>query len=290
VLYYCDVPPREPALPTLWARTGEDLLWTGGGRHEIRRDETYFHDASTRADRPHYVLQLTLSGEGFYEREGVRAVLGKGTAFFDRIPGDFRYGFLPGARAAYEQVFVSFSGAACERLCQSIQAELGRVLAFGPKSPVESMMLAFAHQHEAGLLRDRYLVSGSLYQLLMTLISTLKLRQLATSPLLSRAIAMVDERSHDPSLDVQTVAARLSCSREHLTRQFRETTGVSAGEYIAQHRLGRGAVLLRTTSDKLEAIARHSGFASASYFCRAFKKRYGITPGELRQTPWLAAP
>jgi AraC-like DNA-binding protein len=278
----------ETNLPTLWARTGEDLLWTGGSHHEVHADERYFFDSTKRADRPHYVLQLTLSGEGFYEREGNRSVLGPGTALLDRIPGDFRYGFLPGARAPYEHVFSIFSGATAERLCKSIHDELGHVLVLGPGSPVESMMLALAHQHEAGLLRDRYLVSGSLYQLVMTVISTAKLHQLATSPLLHRAIAIVHERSRDSGFGVQSLAGILSCSREHLTRQFRETTGVSAGEYIAQHRLGRSATLLRQTEDKLESIAQASGFGSATYFCRAFRRRYGITPAAFRRTPWLA--
>jgi len=175
-----------------------------------------------------------------------------------------------------------------ERLCRSIHDELGHVLVLGRGSQVESMLLALAHQHEAGLLRDRYLTSGSLYQLLMTVISTVKLHQLATSPLIHRAIAIVHERSRDRGFDVQSLARKLSCSREHLTRQFRETTGVSAGEYIAQHRLGRSATLLRQTADNLESIARASGFGSANYFCRAFRKRYGLTPDAFRRTPWLA--
>jgi AraC-like DNA-binding protein len=279
---------RKAVQPTLWARTGEDLLWTGGSHHEVRPDERYLFDSSKRADRPHYVLQLTISGEGFYERDGNRSVLGPGMAFLDRIPGEFRYGFLPGARAPYEYVFAIFSGAMAERLCKSIHDELGHVLVLGPGSQIEMMLLALVHQHEAGHLRDRYLVSGNLYQLLMTLISTVKLHQLATSPLLYRAIAIVEEGSYNPGFGVQLLARRLSCSREHLTRQFRETTGVSAGEYIAQHRLGRSAVLLRQTEDKLESIARASGFGSASYFCRAFRKRYGITPDAFRRTPWLA--
>ncbi len=275
-------------MPTLWAHTGEELLWSGGSHLEQRDDERYFFDSKRRTDRPHYVLQLTLSGEGVYERDGARSVLGPGAAFLDRIPGDFRYGFRPGARSPYEYVFAIFMGSVAERLCKSINDELGHVLVFGPGSPVEAMLRALAHQHQAGLLRDRYLVSGSLYQLLMTAISTAKLHQLATSPLLSRAIAIVHERSRDPGFDVQSLAQRLKCSREYLTRQFRERTGVSAGEYIAQHRLRHAANLLRQSDHKLEIIARGSGFGSASYFCRVFRQRYGMTPDAFRRTPWLA--
>jgi AraC family transcriptional regulator, arabinose operon regulatory protein len=279
--------PSKTSL-SLWTRTGEDLLWTGGCYRDAVSNEPYVWDSSVRGDRPHYVLQLTLSGEGFYERGGVTRVLGPGAALLDRIPGDFRYGFLPRAAAPYEFVFVTFSGPTAERICAGITEELGHVLELGRGSAAESMMLTLAHQFKEGHLHDRYLVSGGLYQLLMTVVSTVKMRGLATSPLLSRAIAAVDEGSCDSRFDVQSLARALACSREHLTRQFRGATGVSAAEYIAQHRLRRSAALLRRSDDKLDSIARASGFGSASHFCRAFRKRYGVTPGTFRRTPWLA--
>jgi len=274
------------AVTTLWVRTSEDLFWIGGAGHETR-DASYFFDSRTRTDRPHYVLQLTLAGEGYYERNRIRTLLKPGMAFLDMIPGDFRYGSPPGARLAYEQVFVSFTGPACEAICRRITDEFGHILTLGRKSSVETMMLALAHQHASGTLRDRYIISGNLYQLLMTVISTLKSSQLATSPLLHQAIGLVHDHWHEHAFNVQKVAHRLSCSREHLTRQFREATGVSAGDYITQHRLGMSASLLRQTDHKLEVIAHQCGFASANYFCRAFRKRYGITPAQFRRTPWL---
>jgi two-component system response regulator YesN len=130
-------------------------------------------------------------------------------------------------------------------------------------------------------------VSGQLYQLLMAVFSAMKATQLRTSPLLGNAVEMIDRRSVDHRFNVMTLARELDCSREHITRQFRDATGVSAGDYITQHRLGMAARLLRHSDVKLTVVAGQSGFASANYLCRAFRKRYGITPAQFRRTPWV---
>lgn len=271
----------------LWPRTDEPLLWLGGAGHEVRRDASYFHDASRRPDRPHYVLQLTLGGEGFYERKGQRRLLPAGMAFLDMIPGEFTYGYPPEARAPYEQVYVGLTGRTAEMMCRRIVSEFGNVLNFGRDPAISSMMLSVAHQHNAGTLRDRYLVSGRLYQLLMAALSALKTSQLATSDVVSEAMGLVEREARDSRLNVVRLARMLSCSREHLTRQFRQSTGVSPGDYINQHRLGAVARMLRSSDHKLDVIAGECGFSSANYLCRAFRKRYGVTPAQFRRTPWV---
>jgi AraC-like DNA-binding protein len=280
---------RSATSSSLWARTREPLLWLAGCGHERRHDPSYWWDCRKRHDRPHIVLQLTLRGAGFYERNGVRHLLPAGTAFLDRIPGDFRYGYPPGFTDVYEQVFVCATGPEAERLARSIIRESGPVLPLGMSSPLPAMMLSLAHQYSAGALHDRYQVSGMLYQLFMAVQSALKTGQMQRSQVVNQAIRLIEDCSQDHRFTVQHLAVVLDCSREHLSRRFHDATGVSVGEYLIQHRLEHAATLLRKEEIKLEAIAQRSGFASANYLCRAFRKRYGITPAQFRRTPWLVA-
>ena len=272
---------------SLWVKTDEPLLWLGGAGHETWLDPSYLWDCQRRKDRPHYVLQLTLSGACFHERGGNRTLISQGKAFLDSIPGDFVYGYPPERKDPYEQVYVTMTGPIADGMCRQLIDEFGHVLSFGRESPIETMMLSIAHQHAAGTMKDRYQISGRLYQLLMAVMSTRKAAQVTTSSLLGNAISMVDRHSSDHQFNVSGLAKALDCSREHVTRQFRQATGVSAGDYITQHRLGTAARLLRQGNRKLAVIAEQSGFASANYLCRAFRKRYGVTPSQFRRTPWL---
>lgn len=273
-----------------WVRTGEPLLWFGGGGHEVRTSADYFFDAVRRPDRPHACLQLTLAGSGFYENHRGRFSLPVGTAWFDVIPGPFRYGYSPQAREPYELVHVSFTGPPAMRWHRRIVDAFGSVLSFGPGNAVAPLMLAITRAHAAGTLRDRYLASAQLYQLLMTLFSALSQNRLATAPRLARAISLIDQRATDISFNVQTLAEQLSCSREHLARLFRAGMGVGPLDYLTQHRLRLVARELRQSDDKLERIARRCGFSGANYLCRTFRKHTRISPAEFRARPWMTLP
>ena len=43
--------------------------------------------------------------------------------------------------------------------------------------------------------------------------------------------------------------------------------------------------LLENGESSLEYIAEALNFESASYFCRIFKKKFGITPGQYKKAP-----
>ncbi len=61
--------------------------------------------------------------------------------------------------------------------------------------------------------------------------------------------------------------------------------GTTFTEYVLAQRLGRAHRLLadpRHANQKIGAIALDVGFGDLSYFNRAFRKRYGVAPSELR--------
>lgn len=74
----------------------------------------------------------------------------------------------------------------------------------------------------------------------------------------------------------------LSISKDHLNKIFKSKEGMSIGQYILKERLRNTARKLLILNDGIEGIALRNGFNSFSYFIKAFKKQYGVTPGEYR--------
>lgn len=270
-----------------WARTDEPLIWLAGSGHEtITRETGYFYDCRKRTDG-HLGLQLTLAGEGFYERDGRSTPLTAGRAFFDVIPGDFRYGYPAYAREPYEQVWIDFQGPTALKLWQMVRSTVGPVIDLGADNTVAPLMLAIAHDHAAGMLVDRYLVSARMYEVLMAIASTLTRTRVTMTPLVGRAIAVIQRKGLRQDFDVAALARELGCSREHLARTFVAATGVAPKAYLMQHRLRQAQRELREGTQVLDVVARRCGFAGANYFCRAFRTRFGLTPGAWRAQPWL---
>lgn len=263
------------------------LLGFGGGGHEYRRDASYFHDARTRRDRRHVVLQLTLGGAGFHRRDGRRRVLGVGDAFLEVIPGRFEYGFAGESAVPYELVFLSMIGDEAFAWQRRIAARFGTVLRLGEDNPVADMMLSLVRQQAGGAARDPFLVSGALYQVLMTMLSLLNRSLVDTSALVTRALREIRHSADDPAFGVGELARRLDLSREHLCRVVRQATGVGPLEHLARRRLELAAGHLRRGNDKLHRVASLSGFASANYLCRVFRQRVGVSPAEFRRRSWM---
>lgn len=87
----------------------------------------------------------------------------------------------------------------------------------------------------------------------------------------------------DERLDVYRVAKTAGFSRYHFQRIFKGETGMGLYEYIQKRRLANAALLLRSSSLPVIYIALQYGFDSQEAFTRAFKKVYGLPPGQYRK-------
>jgi AraC-like DNA-binding protein len=65
-----------------------------------------------------------------------------------------------------------------------------------------------------------------------------------------------------------------------------EETGKSFTHHVLERRLERAAALLRDLrwhNRKIADVAAAAGFNDLSYFNRAFRRRFGATPSDVRQ-------
>jgi transcriptional regulator GlxA family with amidase domain len=82
------------------------------------------------------------------------------------------------------------------------------------------------------------------------------------------------------SLDQLASACNTSASR--LSHVFKAHTRTSPVEYRKHLRLSSAAERIKSTPDKLFAIAKSSGFNSLAQFYKMFKKEFGRSPTALR--------
>jgi AraC family transcriptional activator of mtrCDE len=98
---------------------------------------------------------------------------------------------------------------------------------------------------------------------------------------LGRAVAaMVDDPARDWSLD--ELATRANASRASLVRMFRAMAQRPPAAFLAELRLQLARRKLSATTLPVAAIAGEVGYASESAFSRAFHRRFGVRPGEIR--------
>jgi AraC-like DNA-binding protein len=79
------------------------------------------------------------------------------------------------------------------------------------------------------------------------------------------------------------LADSVNVSEDYLSRIFHREMGLSLWDYLNRYRIFRAAELLRQTDDTIQDIANRTGFQDQAYFCRVFKKIYGVPPGQIRK-------
>lgn len=87
-----------------------------------------------------------------------------------------------------------------------------------------------------------------------------------------------------PGLSVAMIAAQHRVKPRWVQRLF-ENEGTTFTEYVLAQRLERAHRLLTDPCHaclKISTIALDAGFGDLSYFNRAFRRRYGVTPSDLR--------
>lgn len=80
------------------------------------------------------------------------------------------------------------------------------------------------------------------------------------------------------------LAQRVGVNEKKLTELFRQRFGMTVFEYLVELRLETARRQLETTGVQIQLLATQAGFHNASDFSRAFRRRYGITPREYRQS------
>lgn len=86
----------------------------------------------------------------------------------------------------------------------------------------------------------------------------------------------------DTDLSLVAMARLLACSPHHLSRLFREHTGVTLSRYRTRLRVNQALELLRTGDDTLAVIAARCGFADHAHLSRTIRRELDATPSELR--------
>ena len=97
-----------------------------------------------------------------------------------------------------------------------------------------------------------------------------------------RAILGYIEASLPGEISLGDISAVFFMSEGHLCRLFKKEMGMSIMAYVKRQRMLMAARLLRDSGASVSAIAQRVGVADPNYFCRAFKKETGLTPGEYR--------
>jgi AraC-like DNA-binding protein len=97
---------------------------------------------------------------------------------------------------------------------------------------------------------------------------------------ITEIIDFIQNNYSNKNLSSQMISDYLGMSNRYIMYRFKENTGISLSEYIADVRMHKAAALLQNTNLSIHQVALQTGIENYTYFYRLFKNAYHCTPKE----------
>ncbi|WP_082652031.1 AraC family transcriptional regulator [Gorillibacterium timonense] len=244
----------------------------------------------------YFLIHTVLRGEGVFETGGRRYPCSEGDTFVI-FPGVlFRY--EAGQEEPWQYCWVAFKGSRS----RSILDELGII----PENPVirhsgGPLVRALYKQLRSSLKREDSdaladLEASGILRLLLTRFGE---ASLAATPVPERPLAESDRRldriiswlllQYAQPISIQQIADTFGYHRTHLSRIFKEKTGLSPARFLLKVRMEKAKQLLSTALTITE-VAASVGYADPLYFSKQFHRWAGKSPTDYRSSQASVAP
>jgi AraC-like DNA-binding protein len=250
--------------------------------HSIETSSTYYNDGKTNDVSSYGVWQYTISGQGRIDIKAVSHDLLPGTLMIVSVPGPHVY-YLPQDSDSWEFVFLVMIGREAIRITQMIERYLGNIITIEKTSETLLLFYKVLDNLLSGEINDPYINSCYTYQLCMTLLREFGNSECKNGEQPFKELIQFLKNNLCRNISVEEMADKMNLSRSHFTRLFSKETGVSPRMYLEDLRLKTSLNLLFKEQKSVKETAALCGIYDVNYFCKLFKKRYGISPGKYKE-------
>lgn len=238
----------------------------------------------------YYLLHHVISGRGTFAYGDRREELRAGHSFL--IPPGQLVSYVSDGDDPWKYRWVAFAGDGAAGLVAAAAFRPDRLVAdtAGSQQPAELCRGIF----EAFRARGRsasLAAAGHLHLLLAALQEaapedgTAALRPDSHGEELVRQVVGYLSTQYAEPVTIEAMAEAIGYNRAYLSRLFKRRTGLTPIAFLTQVRIDHGRRLLRERPElTVEQIASSVGIQDALYFSKLFRRRYGESPTEYRQS------
>lgn len=233
----------------------------GAGNNRIRKD---------------YTLLYVAKGRAYLRKNNAEIPVDAGQAML----------FPPGCQQIYRfdaatenlNMWVHFGGS----FCNPLKGE-PRIISVSSRNEFESNLERLVRTY-ASIDHSRELLSLAYLRVLVCLLIRDEDLQRDTLKTKSRMYEVLDyiHTNVGSDIDWNDCAAKCYMSRDRFNHIFRECMGISPEQYRIRVCMERAKLLLSDFGMSVGECAEALGFHDVSYFCRRFRKEFGISPAQFK--------
>lgn len=234
----------------------------------------------------YYLVHNVVSGRGTFQCRAQSYDLQKGSSFMI-FPGEL-VSYASDAEQPWMYRWIGFKGNDVDRLLSKAGISADRPVA---DTSASRKINALLHQIELALRQGTpncdLRADGYMRLLFAEYMNGNAVMNQTESEPLSDSKRQVDHAirwltlQYSQPISIEQMAASLGYHRTHLSKLFKQQTGMSPMSYLLRLRMERAKLLLAGDLT-IEQIASSVGFTDALYFSKQFRKWYGTSPTQYR--------
>ncbi|WP_240546289.1 helix-turn-helix transcriptional regulator [Paenibacillus artemisiicola] len=239
----------------------------------------------------YYLIHTVMGGRGAFEIDGRRYPCARGDTFI--IFPDELFTYTADERDPWHYAWVAFKGLAAEHLLLglgfSAANPIVRARDLRPLGSLYRKIRGTLEQTPFPELAD--LEAGGYLRVLLKELGLqnegkLVFNSLAILPdierQIKRAVRWLSYQYAQP-ISIEELSRSLGYHRTHLSKMFKQVTGVSPMQFLLKVRMERAKELLNEQSHlSIDQVASSVGYPDALYFSKQFRKTFGCSPSEYR--------
>jgi AraC-like DNA-binding protein len=242
----------------------------------------YYNDGKKMEAASHAAWQYTLSGKGRLDLESGRRDLLPGSLMILSIPGPHVY-YLPELSDHWEFVFITLAGREAVRITRMIERHLGNVIPVNRIPKTLSLLYDILKKLFSGEINNPFNNSAHTYRLCMKFLEEAGDVRKSGGKYSFEGLKIFLKGNLYRDISVEEMADVMNLSRSYFTGIFSREMGMSPRIYLENLRLKTALDVLFEKGVTIKETATRCGIYDVNYFCRLFKKRYGISPGKYRE-------
>lgn len=100
---------------------------------------------------------------------------------------------------------------------------------------------------------------------------------------MGKIVRFIEDHVFQPLPGIKELAHRFNINEKKLNKKFKKLVGRTPYAFYMDCKLERAMHLLRTTDLGIDGVCESVGYHSRSGFYRAFKRKFGMNPGEVKR-------
>ena len=222
--------------------------------------------------RSYWLIHYVVSGKGVFSVKNKTYKLSAGSCFIIRPLEKVFY--QADANNPWHYIWVGF-----EAPDHDPEQLTGDVLSIPGLGNIFSSLMDAQEKSEG---RNEF-ISGKIWEL-MSLISEAGKPKISRNRSFAEQAKTCIQAKYMTGITVSEIAKMLNLERSYFSTVFKNSVGISPQKYINNFRLEKAADLLLSSDLSVTDIAYSTGYSGVINFSRMFKRRFGQSPSEYRES------